>query len=115
MPGEKMARRLPVFLVAMIFLVIAIPAHGQSAAECAARAERAERNSAGLLGGALGGGAGGAVFGAIVSDKSGRGAKRGAGLGAIVGGAAGAYDKNKEYKRVYDECMSARPSTTSVE
>ena len=108
MPLEKMARRLLAFFAVMIVSMIAIPANGQSASECAARADRASRDSTGLLGGALGGGAGGAAFGAIVSDKSGKGAKRGAALGAVVGGAAGAHNKNTVYKRVYDECMSGR-------
>lgn len=89
-------------------LVIAMPIHAQSEADCAARADRAARDSSGALGGAVAGGAGGALFGAIVSDKSSRGAKRGAALGAVVGGASGAHKKDQIYKRVYDDCMAGR-------
>ena len=108
MPREKITRRLLAFFAVIIVSTIAIPAHSQSAAECAARADRAARDSTGILGGAVVGSAGGAAFGAIVSDKRGKGAGRGAALGAVVGGAAGSVNKNKEYKRAYDECMSGR-------
>lgn len=94
---------------AVIFAVAAAvpvtPIFGQSAADCSARADRAARDSSGVLGGAVRGGAGGALFGAIVSDKSSKGAARGAALGAVVGGASGAHRQNDVYKRVYDECM----------
>jgi hypothetical protein len=89
-------------------LILAMPVWAQSAADCAARADRASRDSSGALGGAVKGGAGGALFGAIVSDKSSKGAKRGAALGAVVGGASGAHNKNQVYKRVYDDCMAGR-------
>jgi len=89
-------------------MMVDMPAHAQSAADCAARADRAARDSSGVLGGAVAGGAGGALFGAIVSDKSSKGAKRGAALGAVVGGASGAYKKDQIYKRVYDDCMAGR-------
>ena len=89
-------------------LVLAMPAHAQSAADCAARADRVARDSSGVLGGAVKGGAGGALFGAIVSDKSSKGAKRGAALGAVAGGASGAYRSDQTYKRVYDDCMAGR-------
>jgi len=79
-----------------------------SEAECAARADRAARDSTGVMGGAVAGGVGGAAFGAIVSDKRSKGAARGAALGAVVGGAAGAHRKNDVYKRVYDDCMRGR-------
>lgn len=89
-------------------LIVAMPVYAQSEADCAARADRAARDSSGVLGGAVAGGAGGALFGAIVSDKSSKGAKRGAALGAVVGGASGAHSKEQIYKRVYDDCMAAR-------
>jgi hypothetical protein len=88
--------------------MLATPVYAQSAADCAARADRAARESSGVLGGAVAGGAGGALFGAIVSDKSSRGARRGAALGAVVGGASGAHNKDQIYKRVYDDCMAGR-------
>lgn len=91
-----------------IFLIDTTPLLAQSAADCAARADRAARNSSGALGGAAAGGVGGAAFGAIVSDKSRKGAKRGAALGAVVGGARGAHTKDQIYKRVYDDCMYGR-------
>lgn len=96
---------MPSVAIFLLGCAIAAPVHGQSAAECAARADRAARESTGVLGGAVGGGLGGAAFGAIVSDKSRKGAKRGAALGAIVGGASGAHNQNEVYKRVYDDCM----------
>jgi hypothetical protein len=89
-------------------LILAMPIYAQSEADCAARADRASRDSSGALGGAVKGGAGGALFGAIVSDKSSKGAKRGAALGAVVGGASGAHSKEQIYKRVYDDCMAGR-------
>jgi len=92
-------------LFVLIGCSLAATVHGQSSAECAARADRAARDATGVLGGAVSGGLGGAAFGAIVSDKSRKGAERGAALGAVVGGAAGAHNRNEVYKRVYDECM----------
>jgi outer membrane lipoprotein SlyB len=89
-------------------LVLVMPVYAQSEADCAARADRAARDSSGAFGGAVVGGAGGAAFGAIVSDKSSKGAKRGAALGAIAGGATGAYRKDQTYKRVFDDCMAGR-------
>ena len=101
--------RNPLAIVALgAALALTMPAHAQSEADCAARADRAARDSSGALGGAVAGGAGGAVFGAIVSDKSSKGAKRGAALGAIAGGATGAHRKDRTYKRVYDDCMAGR-------
>jgi hypothetical protein len=99
---------MPVLAILLLGCAIAAPAHSQSAAECAARADRAARDSTGVVGGAVGGGLGGAAFGAIVSDKSSKGAKRGAALGAVVGGASGAHHQNEVYKRVYDDCMKGR-------
>ena len=89
-----------------ISLMFALPVYAQSAADCAARADRAAIDAAGALGGAVTGGAGGALFGAIVGN--GRGARRGAALGAVVGGASGAYNRQEVYKRVYDDCMAGR-------
>jgi hypothetical protein len=91
-----------------VALVAGLPATAQSEADCAARADRAAKDSSGPLGGAVAGGVGGAVFGAIVSDKSRKGAKRGGALGAVVGGASGAHSKNQVYKQVYDACMAGR-------
>ena len=99
---------------------LALPVFGQSASECAARADRAARSSNSVVGGAAAGAAGGAAIGAIVSDGRGcrgrhcRGASRsrsddvwrGAAIGAVAGGAAGAYQQNERYKRVYDDCMA---------
>jgi hypothetical protein len=83
---------------------LAAPVYAQSAADCGARAERAERGSGGVMGGAAVGAGGGAVFGAIVGGK--KAAKRGAALGAVAGGATNAYRKNEAYKREYDACMA---------
>jgi uncharacterized protein YcfJ len=101
-------RNFLTLVVLSAILMVDMPVHAQSAADCAARADRAARDSSGVLGGAVAGGAGGALFGAIVSDKSSKGAKRGAALGAVVGGASGAYKKDQIYKRVYDDCMAGR-------
>jgi len=81
------------------------PAYAQSASDCAARAERAERGSNSVVGGAAVGAAGGAVFGAIVGDSR-KATRRGAALGAVAGGANNAYQKNQTYKQVYDACMA---------
>lgn len=96
-----------VVAVAATCLFISMSARAQSAAECAAHADRVARDSTGVMGGAVRGAAGGAVFGAIVGDNR-RAAGRGAALGAVVGGAAGAHNQNEVYKRVYDDCMRGR-------
>jgi hypothetical protein len=83
-----------------------VPA-GPSEADCAARADRAARDSTGVAGGAMRGAVGGAAFGVIVGDSR-KATKRGAALGAVVGGASAAHQKDDVYKRVYDECMRAR-------
>jgi uncharacterized membrane protein YebE (DUF533 family) len=108
MQHRRSNQNLVVVTVLGIASVLCVPAHAQSEADCAARADRAARDSSSALGGAVAGGAGGALFGAIVSDKSSKGAKRGAALGAVAGGASGAYRKDKTYKRVYDDCMAGR-------
>jgi hypothetical protein len=92
--------------IAMLFC-LAAPVHAQSAADCAARADRAERESSGILGGAAVGAAGGALFGVIVGDNR-KATKRGAALGAVAGGATNAYRKNSTYKQVYDACMAGQ-------
>ena len=84
---------------------LATPVHAQSAADCAARADRAERESNSVLGGAAVGAVGGAAFGAIVGGNR-RATKRGAALGAVAGGANNAHQKNQTYKQVYDACMA---------
>jgi uncharacterized protein YcfJ len=86
-------------------LCLATPVQAQSEADCAARADRAEREASGVLGGAAVGAAGGAVFGAIVGDNR-KATRRGAALGAVAGGATNAVRKNKTYKQVYDSCMA---------
>jgi hypothetical protein len=108
MPLNRSYRNLAVIGLLCGSLGVAMHAFAQSEADCAARADRASRDSSGALGGAVKGGAGGALFGAIVSDKSRKGAKRGAALGAVVGGASGAHSKEQIYKRVYDDCMAGR-------
>ena len=94
-------------LAAVILLAFCLttPAYAQSASDCAARADRAERESNSVVGGAAVGAAGGAVFGAIVGDNR-KATRRGAALGAVAGGATNAHRKNKTYKQVYDACMA---------
>lgn len=108
MQRRQSIRMLAVMFTLCVSLALVFPVYAQSEADCAARADRAARDSSGALGGAVKGGAGGALFGAIVSDKSSKGAKRGATLGAVVGGASGAHSKEQTYKRVYDDCMAGR-------
>jgi len=91
-----------------ISLALAMPAHSQSAADCAARADRAARNTTGVVGGAVGGAAGGAAIGAIVRSDSRRGARKGARIGAAVGATGGAVNRSNAYKRAYDDCMRHR-------
>lgn len=87
-----------------LFLAVVVPVGAQSASDCAARADRASRDTSGIAGGAVRGAAGGAIFGAIVGDSR-KSTRRGAAFGGIVGGARGSYRKNEIYKRVYDDCM----------
>ena len=91
-----------------ISLALAVPVHAQSASDCGYRAERAARNSYGVVGGAVGGAAGGAAIGAIVSKDSRKGARKGAAIGAAVGGTSGAIRRSDTYRRVYDDCMAGR-------
>jgi len=86
-------------------MLIAVPtSYAASAADCAARADRAERDATSTAGGAAGGALKGALFGAIVGDSS-KSAGRGAVLGGVVGGARQSNQRNDIYRRVYDDCM----------
>ena len=91
-----------------ISLALSMPVFAQSAADCAARADRAARNSTGVVGGAVGGAAGGAAIGAIVKSDSRKGARKGARIGAAVGATSGAVNRSNAYKRAYDDCMAGR-------
>lgn len=94
-------------LIAVLAMTLASPVYSASESECAARADRAARDSTTMLGGAVVGAAGGAAVGAIVGGKS-KYTKRGAAIGAVTGGATQAYRKNERYKQVYDDCMRGR-------
>ncbi len=99
-------RNLRVITMMTMALALAPLAHAQSEADCAARADRAARDSGGVMGGVVKGAIGGALFGAIVGDS--KSATRGAALGAIVGGARSANRENDIYRRIYDDCMAHR-------
>lgn len=100
-------QRMQYLAVIVTALCLAMPAHAQSEADCAARADRAERESNSVVGGAAVGAAGGAVAGAILGDSR-KATKRGAALGAVAGGTTNAVRKNRKYKQVYDDCMAGR-------
>lgn len=108
MLGTRPNRKSLAIAALGIALALAMPAHAQSASDCAARAERAARNTYGVVGGAATGAAGGAAIGAIVSRDPYKGARKGAGIGAVVGGTTGAIRRNDTYRRVYDDCMAGR-------
>jgi len=91
-----------------ITLALSMPVYAQSASDCSYRAERAARNTYGVVGGAVGGAAGGAAIGAIVSKNSRKGARKGAAIGAVVGGTSGAIRRSDSYRRAYDDCMAGR-------
>ncbi len=91
-----------------ISLALAMPVYAQSASDCGSRAERAARNSYGVVGGAVGGAAGGAAIGAIVRSDSRKGARKGAAIGAAVGATSGAVNRSSTYRRAYDDCMRGR-------
>lgn len=108
-----------------IGLVLAMPAQAQSESDCAARADRAARDSGRVVGGAAIGAAGGAAVGAIVGNnrkcvghydrRNNRGCgskrgdvRRGAAIGTVVGATTGAVRNNQTYKRIYDDCMRGR-------
>lgn len=59
-------RNLAAIATIALSFYLATPVYAQSAADCAARAERAERGSSGVMSGAAVGTVGGAAFGAIV-------------------------------------------------
>ena len=106
--SQLMSKRKVMAILAIgLSSLLALPVSAQSAADCAARAERAERESGSVLGGAAIGGGGGALFGAIVGDNK-KATKRGAALGAVAGGATSAHRKNEAYKREYDACMAGQ-------
>lgn len=88
-------------------LCLTTPAHAQSEADCAARADRAERESNSVVGGAAVGALGGAAVGAILGNRR-KTTKRAAAVGAVAGGTTNAVRKNKKYKQVYDDCMAGR-------
>lgn len=94
-------------VVGLIGALLAIPQSGfaQSAADCAAHADRVSRDASSTGAGVAGGALGGALFGAIVGDSS-RSARRGAVLGGTVGGVRNASRKEDVYKRAYDQCMA---------
>ena len=88
-----------------VLLAISPSGFAQSAADCAAHADRVSRDAASTGAGVAGGAAGGALFGAIVGDSS-RAAKRGAVLGGALGGVRNSSRKEDVYKRAYDQCMA---------
>lgn len=91
--------------VAMLWTAASM-ADPPSAADCAAEADRASRDTGSVIGGAGRGAVKGAIFGAIVGDS--KSARRGAALGGIVGGIHQGAEKNEVYDSVYDACMSRR-------
>ena len=101
---EKFNSRRALRLAGIIacLLVTSAP-QARSEADCAARADRAARDSDNILGGAVNGALTGGIFGAIVGNS--KSAKRGAILGSVVGGLKGSSQKNATYKRTYDNCM----------
>ncbi len=97
------ARMLTLIGVISAGLCFAPAIYAASAADCAAQADRASRDSGTMAGAAGRGAVRGAAFGAIVggSDSAGRGAA----LGAVVGTARKGAQKNETYNQVYDSCM----------
>lgn len=97
----------PMLLIVLVAAAVAnLPtAHAGRAADCAARADRASRNSGTVIGGAARGAVRGAIVGSIVGDSR-KSKRRGARLGAIAGTARTAQRKNNAYERVYDDCMA---------
>ena len=76
----------------------------QTAADCAAIADRAARDAGYPMGGIVRGSARGAAFGAIVGGDR-KSAGRGAALGAIVGSARQRSQHIRTYEAVFDACM----------
>jgi len=93
-------------VIPLVFCLIT-PAYAQSEADCAARADRAQRESNSVVGGAAVGAVGGAAVGVILGDSR-KATRRGAALGAVAGGTTNAVRKNRSYKQVYDDCMAGR-------
>ncbi len=106
MCGNKLIRSFALLAI-VAASAFTMPAYSASEADCAARVDRAARNSTDVTKGAVVGGAGGAAFGAIISGGS-KAVWRGGALGAVVGGAAGANKKNEIYKNAYDACMRGK-------
>ena len=71
-------RPLPAVAATLIAFAMVLPAQAQSAADCAARADRASRDSTSAV------------------------------AGGVIGGVSGKSKKNDLYKRVYDDCMAGR-------
>lgn len=105
MSARISASRPTTIALLLVAAAIAAPAFGQSASDCAARADRAARNADSALTGAVRGSIGGAAIGAIVKGNHTKGAKQGAAIGAVVGGAHGVHHREEVYKRTYDDCM----------
>ena len=67
---QKKSNRNPLAIAVLgIAFALATPAHAQNEADCAARADRAARDSGRVVGGAAVGAAGGAAVGAIVGNN----------------------------------------------
>ena len=88
-----------------LLMTITPASHAQSAADCAAHADRVVRDTQSTMGGAAGGAVAGTLFGAIVGDSS-KAAGRGALLGGVIGGARTHSNREETYKRAYDRCMA---------
>ncbi|TNF91909.1 MAG: glycine zipper family protein [Gammaproteobacteria bacterium] len=88
-----------------VLIAIMPTANAQSAADCAAHADRVQRDSGSTMGGAAGGAVAGTLFGAIVGDSS-KAAGRGALLGGTIGGVRQSRERDAAYKRAYDRCMA---------
>jgi uncharacterized protein YcfJ len=97
---------MPALSTVVIAFSMVASAHAQSAAGCAARADRDERDSTSTKRGVVGGAGGGAIVGALVGNS--KGARRGAVIGGVAGGARGKSKSNGVYKRVYDDCIAGR-------
>lgn len=104
MSARSLMKASAVISFTTIMLITVPTGYAASAADCAARADRAERDAASTGRGAGGGAVKGALFGAIVGDSS-KSAGRGALLGGVVGGVRQSNQRNDIYRRVYDDCM----------
>ena len=104
MSARSLMKASAVIGITTIMLIAVPTSYAQSAADCAARADRAQRDATSTAGGAARGAGAGLLFGAIVGDSS-DSAARGALLGGVVGGARQSNQRNDIYRRVYDDCM----------